>query len=57
MEEKKEDLLKNLKKVNAICGEIDDLKSKVKEAKSKVSALGKKISVKEKSLKEQLEKA
>ena len=57
MEEKKEDLLKNLKKVNAICGEIDDLKLKVKEAKSKVSTLSKKISVKEKSLKEQLEKA
>ena len=50
MEEKREDLLKNLKKINAIYGELDDLKAKVKEAKSSVNAITKKISAKEKSL-------
>ena len=44
MEEKREDLLKNLKKINAIYGELDDLKAKVKEAKSSVNAITKKIS-------------
>lgn len=51
MEEKKDDLLKNLKKVNAIYGEIDDLKSKVKDAQSAVKAITQKISAKEKAIK------
>ena len=57
MEEKKEDLLKNLKKINAIYGELDDLKAKVKEAKSSVNAITKKISAKEKSLRAEREAA
>ncbi len=55
MEEKKEDLLKNLKKVNAIYGEIDDLKSKVKEAQTAVKAITQKISAKEKVIKAERE--
>lgn len=55
MEEKREDLLKNLKKINAIYGELDDLKAKVKEAKSSVNAITKKISAKEKSLRAERE--
>ena len=55
MEEKKEDLLKNLKKVNAIYGEIDDLKSKVKEAQTAVKAITQKISAKEKAIKAERE--
>ena len=57
MEEKREDLLKNLKKINAIYGELDDLKAKVKEAKSSVNAITKKISAKEKSLRAEREAA
>lgn len=57
MEEKREDLLKNLKKINAIYGELDDLKAKVKEAKSSVYAITKKISAKEKSLRAEREAA
>lgn len=57
MEEKREDLLKNLKKINAIYGELDDLKVKVKEAKSSVNAITKKISAKEKSLRAEREAA
>lgn len=57
MEEKREDLLKNLKKINAIYGELDDLKAKVKEAKSLVNAITKKISAKEKSLRAEREAA
>ncbi len=55
MEEKKEDLLKNLKKVNAIYGEIDDLKTKVKEAQTAVKAITQKISAKEKAIKAERE--
>ncbi|MDY2900965.1 MAG: translation initiation factor IF-2 [Candidatus Borkfalkiaceae bacterium] len=57
MEEKREDLLKNLKKINAIYGELDDLRAKVKEAKSSVYAINKKISAKEKSLRAEREAA
>lgn len=55
MEEKKEDLLKNLKKVNAIYGEIDDLKSKVKDAQTAVKTITQKISAKEKAIKAERE--
>ena len=57
MEEKREDLLKNLKKINAIYGELADLRAKVKEAKSSVYAINKKISAKEKSLRAEREAA
>ena len=55
MEEKKENLLKNLKKVNAIYGEIDDLKSKVKDAQTAVKTITQKISAKEKAIKAERE--
>ncbi len=57
MEEKREDLLKNLKKINGIYGEMDDLKAKVKEIRSSAYAINKKISAKEKSLRAELEAA
>ncbi len=57
MEEKREDVVNNVKKINAIYGELDDLKAKVKEAKSSVNAITKKISAKEKSLRAEREAA
>ena len=60
MEEKREDIkekdsMKNLKKINAILGEIDGLKEKVKEIKSASHSISKKISAKEKAIKAQAE--
>ncbi|MBE5742253.1 MAG: translation initiation factor IF-2 [Clostridiales bacterium] len=51
MEEKREDVLKNLKNISAIVGKIDDLKAKVAEMKNTARSLTKKISAKEKALK------
>lgn len=55
MEVKKEDLFKNLKRVNAIYGEMDDLKAKVKASKTAVTAITRKISAKEKAIKAEQE--
>lgn len=62
MEEKREevkekDSLKNLKKINAILGELDGLKEKIKQIKSASTAISKKISAKEKAIKAQAEEA
>ncbi|MBO6262842.1 MAG: translation initiation factor IF-2 [Clostridia bacterium] len=51
MEEKREDSLKNLKKINSISGEIGDLLARVKESKSLAISINKKIIAKEKALK------
>ena len=51
MEEKRDDALKNLKKISAILSEMDGLKEKIKKAKSSANAICKKISNKEKELK------
>ena len=56
-EVKEKDSLKNLKKINAILGELDGLKEKVKEIKSASHSISKKISAKEKALKAQAEEA
>lgn len=55
MEEKKENIFKNLKKINAIYGEMDAFKAKVKEAKSSAVSVTKKLSNKERSIKAEQE--
>ena len=50
MEEKRDDALKNLKKISAILNEMDGVKEKIKKAKSNANAICKKISNKDKSL-------
>ena len=55
MEVKKEDLFKNLKRVNAIYGEMDDLKAKVKASKTAFSSITRKISAKEKAIRAEQE--
>ena len=62
MEERKEeikekDTLKNLKKINSILGEIEDLKEKIKAVKSTSVAISKKINAKEKEIKAAQESA
>ncbi len=52
MEEKKEDIIKNLKIVNSLTGEIGKLLDNAKGIKSVAVAINKKIGAKEKSLKE-----
>lgn len=51
MEEKKEESFKNLKKVNALGGEIAELLANAKNAKSEAIAVMKKIAAKEKAFK------
>ena len=52
MEERKEDVLKNLKKISAIMSdEINPLIEKVKETKKLTNSISKKISAKEKKIK------
>ncbi|MBO4262875.1 MAG: hypothetical protein J5903_03725, partial [Clostridia bacterium] len=51
MEEKKEDILKNLKIINSLGDEISDLLAKAKAAKTVVVGINKKINAKEKGLK------
>lgn len=55
MEEKKENIFKNLKKINAIYGEMDAFKAKIKEAKSSAVSVTKKLSNKERSIKAEQE--
>ena len=55
MEEKKENIFKNLKRINAIYGEMDAFKAKVKEAKSSAVSVTKKLSNKERSIKAEQE--
>ena len=62
MEERKEeikekDTLKNLKKINSILSEIDELKEKIKAVKSTSVAISKKINAKEKEIKAAQESA
>ncbi|MDY2880426.1 MAG: translation initiation factor IF-2 [Candidatus Borkfalkiaceae bacterium] len=51
MEEKREDIFKNLKKISAISGEIEGLKSKVKAIGAEAVAIGKRIAQKDRELK------
>ena len=51
MEEKREDIFKNLKKINAISGEIEGLKEKVRAIGSEAAAIGKRIAQKDRELK------
>ncbi|MBR1868428.1 MAG: translation initiation factor IF-2, partial [Clostridia bacterium] len=51
MEEKKEDILKNLKKINSLSGELAELLSKAKAVKTLSVSINKKIAAKEKALK------
>lgn len=55
MEEKKENIFRNLKKINAIYGEMDAFKAKIKEAKSSAVSVTKKLSNKERSIKAEQE--
>lgn len=55
MEEKKENIFRNLKKINAIHGEMDAFKAKIKEAKSSAVSVTKKLSNKERSIKAEQE--
>ena len=55
MEEKKENIFKNLKKINAIYGEMDAFKAKIKEAKSSAVSVTKKLSNKERAIKTEQE--
>ena len=43
MEEKKEDILKNLKRINSLGGALADLKSKVDTLKADISAINKRL--------------
>ena len=51
MEEKKEDILKNLKRINSLGGALADLKSKVDTLKADISAINKKANAKERQIK------
>ena len=53
MEEKKEDVIKNLKLINSLSGDIAKLIENAKTAKNAVIAINKKISLKEKELRAQ----
>ena len=55
MEEKKENIFRNLKKINAIYGEMDACKAKIKEVKSSAVSVMKKLSNKERSIKAEQE--
>lgn len=58
MEEKKDDLMKNLKKINSLGGSLTEMKGKVDALKSGISNINKRVSAKEKQIKaEQEERA